>query len=122
MKIWKHCVLFYLGGAAYMFLEFAWRGHSHPSMFLLGGVCFLAIGGISKLRLSLSLRLLICSAGITFLELITGLLVNRGFQVWDYRAMPLNFLGQVCLPYSLLWIPVSLGGMHLYRAATAAIA
>lgn len=122
MKLWKRSVLFYLGGTAYMTLEFLWRGRSHPSMFLLGGVCFLAIGGISRIRLPLSLRLVVCSVVITALELLTGLLVNRDFGVWDYRQMPLNFLGQICLPFSLLWVPVSLAGMHLYKAATAELA
>ena len=122
MKLWKQSVLFYLGGTAYMTLEFLWRGRSHPSMFLLGGVCFLAIGGISRIRLPLSLRLVVCSVVITALELLTGLLVNRDFGVWDYRQMPLNFLGQICLPFSLLWVPVSLAGMHLYKAATAELA
>ena len=122
MKLWKRSVLFYLGGTAYMTLEFLWRGRSHPSMFQLGGVCFLAIGGISRIRLPLSLRLVVCSIVITALELLTGLLVNRDFGVWDYRQMPLNFLGQICLPFSLLWVPVSLAGMHLYKAATAELA
>ena len=122
MKLWKRSVLFYLGGTAYMTLEFLWRGRSHPSMFLLGGVCFLAIGGISRIRLPLSLRLGVCSVVITALELLTGLLVNRDFGVWDSRQMPLNFLGQICLPFSLLWVPVSLAGMHLYKAATAELA
>jgi hypothetical protein len=27
--------------------------------------------------------------------------------VWDYSELPLNYRGQVCLYYSLLWIPVS---------------
>ena len=53
---------------------------------------------------------------ITAVELAAGLLVNRGYHVWDYRQMPLNFLGQICLPYSLLWMPVSYGAMRLYNA------
>ena len=49
--------------------------------------------------------------------LLTGLMVNRDYSVWDYRQMPLQYLGQVCLPYSLLWIPVCLLGMNLYGLA-----
>ena len=40
---------------------------------------------------------------------------NRDHAVWDYRGMPANFLGQICLPFSLLWIPLSLGAMALYE-------
>ena len=51
------------------------------------------------------------------MELLTGLAVNQNYTVWDYRAMPLNFMGQICLTYSLLWVPVSLLGMKLYGKA-----
>ena len=53
-------------------------------------------------------------AAITGVELLTGLLVNRDYHVWDYRTLPGNFKGQVCLPFSLLWIPVASLGMELY--------
>ena len=123
MRFLKYCILFYTGGAAYMTLEFLWRGRSHGSMFLLGGLCFLIIGKISALlkRVPLAFQLVASSAVITALELATGLLVNRDYSVWDYRAVSYNFLGQICLPFSLLWIPVSLFGMQLYDRATRSI-
>lgn len=119
MKIWKTAVLFYLGGSAYMILEFLWRGRSHGSMFLLGGLCFLLVGGAlgRAQRIPLALRLMLGSGLITALELATGLAVNRDYCVWDYRQMPYQFQGQICLIYSLLWIPVSLLAMGLYRLA-----
>jgi 2-isopropylmalate synthase len=52
---------------------------------------------------------------ITAVELGTGLLLNRQYQIWDYRSAPLNFLGQICLPYTLLWMPVALAGAESYR-------
>lgn len=118
MKIWKISVLFYLGGAAYMMLEFLWRGRSHGSMFLLGGLCFLLLGllTIRFPRLPLPVKVVLGAAVITALELLTGLLVNRQYTVWDYRGLPFQFLGQICLPFSLLWMPVSLVGMRLYDA------
>ena len=117
MRFWKACVLFYLGGASYLILEFMWRGRSHGSMFILGGLCFLLIGQLSKLlkKIPLALQLLLFSAMITFLELLTGLLVNRDYQVWDYRALTYNFMGQISLIFTLLWIPVSLFARELYR-------
>jgi uncharacterized membrane protein len=119
MKIWKTAVLFYLGGSAYMILEFLWRGRSHGSMFMLGGLCFLLVGGAlgRAKRIPLALRLMLGSGVITALELATGLAVNRDYGVWDYRQMPYQFQGQICLMYSLLWIPVSLLAMGLYRLA-----
>ena len=119
MKIWKNTVLFYMGGTAYMILEFIWRGRSHGSMFLLGGACFLLVGGSlgRAPRIPAALRPVLGAGVITALELATGLLVNRDYSVWDYRQMPFQFLGQICLMFSLLWIPVSLMAMGLYRWA-----
>lgn len=118
-KYWKKAVLFYLGGTAYMLLEFCWRGRSDGSMFLLGGACFLLVGGkvAAWTRLPLALRLIAGATVITALELLTGLLVNRHYNIWDYRKMPFQFMGQICLPYSLLWIPVSLAAMYLHDVA-----
>ena len=116
MLFFKKLTMFGLGGTLYTLLELLWRGRSHSSMFLLGGGCFLMLGRLRRLRLPLPVKLLLGSAGITAGELATGLLVNRNFAVWDYRPQPLNFLGQICLGFSLLWIPVSLLGMWIYGA------
>ena len=40
-------------------------------------------------------------------ELGTGLLFNRDYSVWDYRAVPGNFCGQICPRFTLLWIPLA---------------
>lgn len=117
MKIWKNSVLFYLGGTAYMTLEFLWRGHSHYSMFLLGGGCFLMLGQLRKCKLPLPALVILGAAGVTILELATGLIVNRDYSVWDYRHLPFHYQGQISLIFSLLWMPVSLAGMELYRLA-----
>ena len=65
-------------------------------------------------RLPLAARGLVGAGIITSVELLAGLLANRDYSVWDYRGVPMNFHGQICLPFSLLWIPISLGGMALY--------
>lgn len=103
---------FCFGGSAYVGLEVLFRGRSHGSMFLAGGSCFLLLGRLGKLPL---LPRALAGAGvITAVELATGLVFNRDHRVWDYRELPLNFLGQICLPFSLLWIPVGLGATALY--------
>lgn len=117
MVFLRHCGAFLLGGSAYIGLEFLWRGHSDPSMFVAGGVCFLLLGGLNHAqpRLPLPLRAIAGAGIITAVELLTGLLVNRSYTVWDYRQLPLNLGGQICLPYSLLWIPVSAGALLLHQ-------
>ena len=113
MEIVKKTALWTIGGGVYVGLELLWRGRSHISMFAAGGLCFLLLG---KLR-HLPGRLVLGPAVITAVELVTGLLVNRDYAVWDYRSVPGNFLGQICPVYTLLWLPLSLAAMALYAAA-----
>ena len=116
MKLWKYTVLFYTGGAAYLTLELCFRGRSDASMFFAGGVCFLLIGhlGAVQPRLPVLPRAVVGALIVTMVELAAGMLVNRTYAVWDYRHLPMNFMGQICPTFSLLWIPVSLVGILLY--------
>lgn len=114
VKIWKKAVLFYVGGMLYTCLELLWRGRSHGSMFVLGGCCFVCLGALHRLPLPMPLQIAAGGLLITVGELLTGLLVNRSYTVWDYREMPMNFAGQICLPFSLLWLPVSYMAMVIY--------
>ena len=114
MMFWKKSLLFYLGGMIYTGIELLWRGRSHWSMFLLGGTCFLGLGQVRKLPLSPVGRTVLAAVMVTVLELLTGLAVNRQYRVWDYRRMPLNYRGQICLPFFLLWMPLCMVGMALY--------
>ena len=114
-NIWKKSMMFAAGGCSYMGLELLWRGWSHSSMFLAGGSCFLLLGELSKAnKIPLPLRMLAGAGVITAVELTAGLLANRDHTVWDYRNMPMNYRGQICLPFSLMWMPISLFGMSLY--------
>ena len=109
----KKAYLFTIGGGVYVSLELLWRGRSHWTMFVLGGGCFLAVGELGKGWPRL-LRAAAGSGVCTLGELVTGLIFNRDYSVWDYRGVPGNFLGQICLPFSLLWMPLSLLGAELY--------
>ena len=118
MAILEKIAVFCLGGSGYVGLELLWRGRSHGSMFLAGGICFLLLGKLRKLkpRLPMALRCLVGAGAITCVELGVGLLFNRDYRVWDYRQLPWNLWGQVCAVYSALWIPVSLLAFWLYGA------
>lgn len=114
----KYLILLDVGGLLYILLELLWRGQSHWSMFVLGGVCFVALGLINEVlswNTPLWLQVFIGAAIITVLEFLTGCVVNLwlGWNVWDYSDVPGNLLGQVCFKYSLLWLPVSLAGVIL---------
>ena len=112
----KKAYLFTVGGGTYVTLELLWRGRSHWTMFALGGGCFLAIGKLKKRlpRVNAALRAVLGSGICTAGELATGLLFNRDFHIWDYRALPLNYRGQICLPFSLLWVPLSALAGEIY--------
>ena len=114
----KEVFLAAAGGLLYIILELVWRGHSHWTMFVLGGLCFALIGLINELIpwcMPLWKQALISVVIITGLEFLTGCIVNLwlGWNVWDYGDMPLNLLDQICVPYILLWIPVSLAAIFL---------
>ena len=115
MEILRKTALGAMGGGAYVGLEYLWRGYSHGSMFAAGGVCFLLLGQVR--RTPALIRPILGAAVITGVELVTGLLVNQSYQVWDYRRNPGNFLGQICPAYTLLWLPLSLVAMALYPHA-----
>ena len=114
----KHIALAITGGLLYILIETLWRGYSHWTMFVLGGMCFLALGLINEVlpwEMPLWQQMLLGACIITCLEFLTGCIVNLwlGWDVWDYSGMPGNILGQVCLQYFLLWLPVSLAGILL---------
>ena len=99
-----------------MGMELCWRGRSHSSMFLAGGLCLLLIGHLEEVepKLPLPLRVLTGAGIITMVELGAGLLFNRDYTVWDYRNVPGNYMGQICLPFCLAWLPVSFFAGRLY--------
>ena len=106
------------GGVLYYLLELLARGFSHWSMFILGGICFTGCGIINSVMpadSSIFNKMVICMIMITLLELITGIIVNSIFHlnVWDYSGMPLQLLGQICVPFMLLWFVLSLPALLL---------
>ncbi len=99
--------LFLIGAFGYSIIELLWRGRTHWSMMLAGGISFFLFAIIEK-RFSHLPRLYRCifgSAAVTVIELIFGLIFNVYLRigVWDYSKIPFNFMGQICVLYSVLW-------------------
>ena len=116
----KNSLLFLAGSGLYPLLEVLWRGYSHASMALAGGVCLLLINAVcceKMKRRSLPARCAIGSLIITVVEFLFGLLVNRvlHLHVWDYSALPLNIMGQICLPFSLIWFVLTIPASALCK-------
>ena len=111
-KIIDDCMIFSTGAVVYTAAEVLWRGYSHWTMTLTGGLCALLIH-IANKRLSKKNMLIKCGIGggiITAAEFAVGCIVNKllGWNVWDYSGMPLNICGQVCLLYSIMWFFMSI--------------
>lgn len=101
-------ILTIIGGLLYVLIELLWRGYSHWTMFVVGGVCFVLIGGLNEVftwEMRFWKQCVIGAAMITVTELLAGIVINIwfGWNVWDYSELPLNVLGQICLPFSVLW-------------------
>jgi uncharacterized membrane protein len=107
-KYMKYIFLFLSGGFAYGCVEVLFRGHSHISMLIAGGICFILIGLLNQIftwNMALISQMAISAVIITVVELITGIIVNvwLGLKVWDYSSMPYNFRGQICLLFTNIW-------------------
>ena len=97
------------GGMAYGGIEILWRGYSHISMVLLGGLCFLCLIQISKYKFRLATKSVIGGGIITVAEFLAGCILNLwlGLSVWDYSDQRFQLLGQVSLRYFFFWCVLS---------------
>lgn len=114
----KNLGLFAVGGLIYYLIEIMWRGYSHMSMFVLGGICFILIGLINE-YLSFDTTLwkqqLIATVIVTAIELVAGVMLNVWLKlnIWDYSNLQYNLLGQISLQYSVIWFLLSLPAIVL---------
>ena len=91
-----------------MAIEILWRGFTHWTMGILGGIVLILVGLINEADkdIPLMVQAPMASIIITILEYYSGIILNvhLGLNIWDYSDLPLNVDGQVCLMYSLLWM------------------
>lgn len=117
-QIIKEPILFCVGGMAYNVVEVLYRGYTHWTMFVVGGLCFVLIGLINEIfswETALWKQMLVGGTVITVVEFVSGCVVNLllGWNVWDYSQLPLNVLGQICVPFYFVWVLLSLVGIVL---------
>ena len=108
----KMIVLLMIGGTIYFCIEMLWRGHSHWTMALVGGICFIAIGAINEYipwEMGMVQQSLIGACLVTGIEFIAGLILNVWLElaIWDYSNLPFNIMGQICLPFFFSLIALS---------------
>ena len=112
-RINKAAILFLIGAAAYALIEVAFRGHTHWTMAVLGGILFLLLGGINEWipwEMPLVLQCVIGAVLVTVAEFVAGLILNvwLGLGIWDYSDVPGNILGQICPQFIFAWLGLSL--------------
>ena len=99
--------IFIIGGILYGLIEIIFRGYTHWSMVITGGLCFLVfyVLNITLPTDSLLLRCIVSVVVITTLEFYTGYIVNilLKWDVWDYSNLAYNLKGQICLTFSAIW-------------------
>ncbi len=104
-------IVFIIGSLGYTVIEMLWRGYTHWTMGIAGGICFLLIYNVN-LRVSsgLLMKCFLSSLCITAVEFVFGVFFNMilGLDIWDYSALPLNLFGQICLLYSVMWFFLSI--------------
>ena len=113
----RYPVFFVFGALGYAIIELLWRGRTHWSMLIAGGICFIIFSLVSE-RLSkapLWIKASVCAAAITVVEFAFGLVVNVALDmnVWNYTDVPFNLLGQICPTFTLLWACLSLALLPL---------
>lgn len=118
-QVQKYGYLFLFGGLTYYLIESIWRGYSHFSMVIVGGLCFLLIGwineGILRRDMPLFLQMTIAAGTVVVIELIAGIILNvwLGLGIWDYSDIPFNLWGQICPQFVVVWWVLSLVGIVL---------
>ncbi len=102
-----YSLVWLIGSAGYSLIEILWRGFTHWTMAVTGGLCFALLYQLNLRhpRERTALKCLRGAAVITAVEFLVGCIVNLKlkWQVWDYSNSFGNLLGQVCPLYTALW-------------------
>ena len=102
------------GGTVYFLLEVAYKtATGHPeriswTMLALAVILCIPVercGYQLPWETPLWLQAAVCAALVTLVEFCAGCVLNLwlGLDIWDYSDIPFNLLGQICLPFSLVW-------------------
>ena len=110
-------IAFAAGSFLYTLVEIIWRGHTHWTMTLTGGLCLAVMYMWSGLisDAPLPFKWFVGAVSITVIEFAVGCVVNLMLKqnVWDYSAQRFNIMGQVCLSFSAMWYILSIPGFYL---------
>ncbi len=116
-KSHEYIFMYSAGSLIYAATEYLFRGYTHWTMVITGGICSAVIHFENKKlrKKRLIIRCLLGALTITFAELTVGLIVNKllNWNVWDYSSQFLNFKGQICPLFSFFWFLISLPAIFI---------
>lgn len=119
MKLSQGLFAFLMGYFIYSMIEILNRGYTHWTMALTGGTVMVILYAINRRNTTTLIKSCLLGAVIiTAIEFSVGVVVNiiMGWQVWDYSTVPMNLLGQICLPFSAAWFMLCIPAYYLCRA------
>lgn len=116
MSVLKYFIIFIIGGAAYAAIEITFRGYTHWSMVIAGGICFVFLYMIAlHTTIKLWQKAILGGLVITAVEFIFGIVFNKWLDcnIWDYSHHRFNLYGQICLSFSVIWAALSIPAIGL---------
>lgn len=121
MRFLRQLILFITGFCLYITIEVCYRGYSYPLMGVCGGIILLILDRINdKISWDMDILLQGCIGSLvtTLFEFVIGsiCLILDFNLMWDYSNLPLNFAGIICVPFSLVWIGISIIGIFIADA------
>lgn len=113
----KNLLIFSIFGLTYGLIEILWRGYTHPSMIIVGGICGLIVGLLNEKNKKMDVlqQMIIGMVVVTIFEFISGYILNikLGLGIWDYSNMKYNFMGQMCPQFSMVWFFLSYAVIYI---------
>ena len=107
LRPFETAFVFTSGALIYWALELLWRGDTHWTMPLAGGLCLVLMYLIANfMPQPLWQKWIMSAACTTTVEFTLDTVVNLrlGWHVWDYSTLAMNFMGQICPRFSLYWL------------------
>ena len=81
-------------GCVYTNIEMIFRGYTHPSMIIVGGICGMLAGLINDITPAMKMykQCILSAVIITVVEYISGWILNikLGLNIWDYTNLKFN--------------------------------
>ncbi|MCL2054342.1 MAG: putative ABC transporter permease [Oscillospiraceae bacterium] len=115
--LYGYATVFLFGGIIYSLIEVLARGYTHWSMTVTGGLCLLIMFRhfTANPEKNIFKKCLYGALIITALEFAAGCIVNLwlGWGVWDYSNLYMNVLGQICLPFMVIWYGLSFAAVWI---------